>query len=156
MSAGRTYNVSFEAVACTAVQDLIAVYAGASMAFEVVSINLGQVTATTVALLNLSLKHLPATVTAGSVGTAATPRPDTPTDAAATVTARVNDTTQATSSGTVTTMLADVFNVVNGYQWIFPANARPTCKLSEAMVLSLNTAPATLTISGTMKIRELF
>jgi hypothetical protein len=126
------------------------------MAFEVISINIGQVTATTVALLAITLKHLPATVTAGSVGTAPTPAPDDPTDAAATVTARANDTTQATTSGTATTMLADVMNVVNGYQWIFPVGGRPQCKLSEAMSLSLNTAPATLTMSGSMKIRELF
>lgn len=152
----RVYTISFEAVAVTAVQDLIAVYAGASMPFEVHAIQLGQITATVVGNLNLSLKRLPATVTAGSGGGAGTLVAASPSDAAATVTARINDTTQATTSGTVAKVLVDVYNVINGYQWIFPPDDRPECGLNQAIVLSLDTAPGSSeTMSGTLTIAEL-
>ena len=155
---GRTYNVAFKNVSVSAVQDLIAVTATANMAFEVVSFTIGQTdNPTTPALLAISLKHLPATVTAGSGGNSATPDKDLPTDAAATVTGRINDTTQATTGGTADYPHVDVWNTVNGYGWIFPKDGRPSCKPSEAMVLSLDTAPGgAIHVSGSMKIRELF
>ncbi len=157
MSAGRIYTVRFRSVAVTAVQDLCAAYAGTGMAIEVVSFTLGQITQTAVELLNLSIKRLPATVTPGSGGGAFTPDRDTPTDAAATFTARINDTTPATSSGTILFLHPDVINLPNGYQWIFPERARPSCTLNEALIFSLDTAPAALrTMSGSMKLRELF
>jgi hypothetical protein len=153
----RTYTVSFSGVSVTAVQDLLAVYSGASMAFEVHSIQLGQITQTAVEAVRISLKRLPATVTTGSGGTAPTPRPADSADTAATITARANDTVQATTNGTAITLLADSFNLVNGYQWIFPPDDRPVCKLSEAIVLSLDSAPAaSRTISGTIVVAELF
>ncbi len=157
MSAGRTYNVIFRNVSVTAVQDLCAAYAGASMAIEVVSITLGQITQTSVENLQISVKRLTATVTSGSVGSSFTPSLDTDTDAAATFTARINDTTIATTSGSTAYLHADVVNLVNGYQWIFPERNRPTCKLSEALIFSLDNAPAgSRAMSGSMKVRELF
>src|SRR3954469_1266244 len=131
MSAGRTYNVVFRGVSVSAAQDLCSAYAGASMALEVISVTLGQITQTSVENLQLSVKRLTATVTAGSVGNAFTPSLDTDTDSAATFTARINDTTVATTSGSTAYLHADVVNLVNGYQWIFPERNRPTCKLSE-------------------------
>lgn len=157
MSSGRTYNIIFRGVAVTAVQDLCAAYCGATMAIEIVSVTLGQITQTAVENLQISIVHLPATVTAGSVGNSFTPTKDNPTDAAATFTARINDTTQATTSGSADYRHADVFNEVNGYQWIWPERSRPTAKLSEALIFSLDTAPAaSRTMSGSMKVRELF
>lgn len=153
----RIYTVSFSGVSVSAVQDLLAVYSGASMAFEVHSIQLGQITQTAVEAVRLSLKRLPVTATTGSGGTAPTPRKISNGDVAATVTARANDTGVATTNGTAVTLLADSFNLVNGYQWIFPPDDRPVCGLSEAIVLSLDSAPsAARTMSGTMVIEELF
>lgn len=153
MASERTYNITFRGVSVSAAQDLCAAYAGASMAIEVVSIVLGQITQTTVENLAISLKHIAATVTAGSGGSSFTPVPDNPTDAGSTFTARINDTSQA--SGTTLYPHADVFNEVNGYQWIFPK--RPSAKPGEALVFSLDSAPAAArTMSGTMKVRELF
>lgn len=153
----RIYTVQFSGVSVSAVQDLLAVYSGASMAFAVHSIQVGQITQTAVEAVRISLVRLPATVTTGSGGSAATPRPTSATDSAATVTARRNDTVQATTNGTAVTLLADAFNLVNGYQWIFPPDDRPVAKLSEAIVLSLDSAPAAArTMSGTMVIEELF
>lgn len=157
MSAGRTYSILFRSVAVTAAQDLCAAIAGASMALEVISLTLAQLTNTSVEILPISIKLLPATVTNGSGGGAFTPEVDTDTDSAATFTSRINDTTIATTSGTVHYKHVDMWNLVNGYQWIFPERARPSCKLSEALIFSLDLAPAaSRTVSGSMKVRELF
>jgi hypothetical protein len=83
-----------------AVQDLIALYCGANMACELNGIVLGQITGTTVQNLRISVKRLPATVTAARAATRRRRRSCMRGDAAATATARVNDTTQATTSGT--------------------------------------------------------
>ena len=157
MSSQRTYTINFRNVNVSAVQDLCAAYCGASMAIEVVSLTIGQITQTAVELLQISIKHLPATVTPGSSGNSYTPNPDVPTDAAATFTARINDTTPATTGGSVDYKHEDVFNLVNGYQWIWPEKARPNAKLSEALIFSLDSAPAALrVVSGQMRVRELF
>lgn len=156
MSDRSIYTINFHNVSVSAVQDLIAVYAGASMAFEVVGYGISPGN-TTVENLQLNLKRLPATVTAGSGGTTPTPVPDATTGPAATVTAHVNDTTQATTSGTAVYLQSDGLNEVNGFEWIWPEKARPSCKLSEAIVLELASAPGgARTLSGWMKIRELF
>jgi hypothetical protein len=154
---GRIYTVSFSAVSVGAVQDLIAVYAG-TMAFAVHMIELDQVTATAVNNLNITHKRLPATVTAGSGGTSVTPVPLRSTNAAATVTAHCNDTTQATTSGTAAILAAHAVNVINGYLYLPPEADRPVIAPSQAFVLSLNSAPASgsYVMSGTITIEELF
>jgi hypothetical protein len=152
----REYSIEFDGVAVSAVQDLLAVYAGANMAFEVHSITLGQISAVAVGNLRITLKRMRATVTSGSAGAAPTVQKLNDGDAAATVTARANDTTQATAT-TSTKLHADVYNVVNGYQWIFPPDDRPVFQPNQAAVLSLDTAPGSAeTMSGTMVIAELF
>src|SRR3954470_19728381 len=140
----------------SAVQDAIAVMAGASMAFEVVGFGLGPCN-TTVENLPINLKRLPATVTNGSGGASATPTKDHSTDVAATCTARTSDTTQATTSGSAEYLHRDGYNLVNGYEWLFPERARPTAKPGEAIVLEIAAAPSGARVySGWMKIRELF
>lgn len=156
MATKRAYSVSFAGISVSAVQDLVALYSGASMACELHGIVLGQITGTTVQNLNLSIKRMPATVTAGSGGASVTPQKIGRGDAAATATARRNDTTQASTSGTSATIHADVFNTVNGYQFFWPPNDAPTIGLSEAAVISLDTAPGSaLTMSGTLYFAEL-
>jgi hypothetical protein len=152
----REYSVQFNNVAVSAVQDLLAVYSGSGMAFEVHSITLGQISASAVGNLRVSLKRMRATVVAGTGGSAPTVQKLNDGDAAATVTARANDTGQATAT-TTAVLHADVYNVVNGYQWIFPPDDRPVFQPSQAAVFSLDTAPAGAeTMSGTMVIAELF
>lgn len=156
MARGRVYSIQFNNVAVAAVQDLIALYCGASMACELHGLVIGQISGTTVANLRLSVKRLPATVTAGSGGNTATPRKAMSGDGAAVATARINDTTQATTSGTSATLLSDVFNTVNGYQFFWPPDDRPTFAPNEAAVFSLDQAPAgSLTMSGTLIFAEL-
>jgi len=150
----RVYTVEFHNVAIVAVEDLIAIYCGASMAVELHGIVIGQITNTSQQNLNISIKRLAATVTSGSGGSAATPQKTSKNDAAATATARINDTTQATSSG-VTTLHSDVFSTINGYQFFWTQATMPDAALSEALVLSLNTAPvASMNVSGTLYFAE--
>lgn len=155
MARSRSYSVQFNNVAITAVQDLIALYCGA-MGLELHGMVIGQVSGTTVANLRLSVKRLPATVTAGTGGNAATPRKAMSGDAAAVVTARINDTTQASSSGSAVTLLSDIFNTVNGYQFFWPPDDRPTFSPNEAAVFSLDQAPgSSMQMSGTLLFGEL-
>lgn len=157
MGRGRTYAVSFAGVSVAAIQDLIAIYCGSQMAIELHGIVIGQITGTTVQNLRISLKRLAAAVTSGSGGNTASPVKMTRSDVGATVTARINDTTQATSASSAVTLLADVFNIVNGYQFFFPPNDMPTVGVSEAAVLSLDSAPnpSALLISGTLYFAEI-
>jgi len=156
MARGRAYSVEFNNVAVSVVQDLIALYCGSSMACGLLGFVIGQITGTTVANLRIRVRRLPTTVTSGSGGGAATPRKAMQGDAAATATARINDTTQATTSGTAETLHSDVFNTVNGYQFFWPPNMVPTIGISQAAVLSLDQAPgAPMTMSGTLYFEEL-
>ncbi len=136
MIRARPYSVQFHNVSVSAVQDLIALYSGASMASELHGVVIGQVTGTSVANLAISVKRLPASVTAGSGGAAATPQKINRGDGAATATARTNDTSQATTGGTAAVLHADVFNTVNGYQFFWPPADVPTIGPSEATIMS--------------------
>jgi hypothetical protein len=151
----RPYSVSFAAVALSAVQDLIAVYAG-NKAFELRGFTIGQVTATTPQFNRISVKRLPVTVTPGSVGSAQTPVPLLSGDSAAVITARKNDTTQATTNGTAVTLHADTVNWVNGYSFFFPEDeSLPGFDINQACILSLDSAPSpAVTASVTLFCNE--
>lgn len=154
---GRVYTIEFDNVSVAAVQDALAVYAGSGMAFKVHEVTLGQITATSIGNLRLTLKRLPATVTAGSGGSTPTPRKLNNGDAAATVTAHANDTTQATTSGTSQTLRGDIFNVINGFLYQPAPDDRPVIAPGQAFIVSLDSAPASAqTMSGTVTIEELF
>jgi hypothetical protein len=156
-ASGRLYSVGFTAVSISAVQDLIAIYAGASKIVAIQSIELSQVTQATIGSLRWRLRYLPPTVTAGSGGSAGVISPLNPGDAAATCTARTNDTTQATTSGTGINLWSDQWNLINGVLWVPPnVNRPPVSALSGALVLSLDLAPGVgITASGTVTLEEL-
>ncbi len=152
----RVYTVSFKNVSVSAVQDLMAVYCGASAAVEIHWFQFGQVTATTVGNLRFRLVRLPATVTSGSVGNAGTVNKVRNGDASATATARINDTTQATTSGTAVDVLSDIYNPINGYQFLPAPEDRPAADPSQAFSVSLDQAPGSAeTMSGTTCFAEL-
>jgi len=151
---GRMYSVSFTAVSVTAAQDLIGIYgaAGKMCRPRRVSVNIAASTLPTAVGLELRCRFLPATVTAGSGGTAPTPQKLDPGDAAASFTARANDTTPATTSGTAAVLESNGCHIFAGYDYrfSFPPNIGP----SEAFVFELlNTVTATL--SGTVIVEEL-
>lgn len=153
----RLYAVSFSAVAVSAAQDLIGLLATANMAFKVHYVELGQKTLTSWEAKEITLRRNPATATVGSGGSAATPRPFNPGDAAATVTARTNDTTAQTTSGTQAILLARDWEFLNGFFWMPAPEQRPIIKPSEGFAINLGTAPSgSMTASGTVWIEELF
>src|ERR1700733_1041045 len=102
---GRMYSINFTDVSVSAAQDLINITATAGMAFKIHRIEGGQRSLTAWESKPVKLVRLPATVTAGSGGSAVTPQKMNNGDAAATVTARANDTTPATTSGAATVLL---------------------------------------------------
>jgi len=155
MSRSRVYTVGFNNVTLAAVQDLFSLLATANMAFEVHYVKFGQVTQSAIGGLRLRLRRLPATVTVGSGGTAPTPAPIFPNDAAATVTARVNDTVQATTSGTAID-LPDTWDLPFGYLWMPPESDRIIIKPSQAFIVSLDSTPGSLVANGHMAFGELF
>jgi hypothetical protein len=149
------YSVGFTGVTISAVQDLIAIYAGANMALELHMIKLSQVTQSTIGGLKLRIRHATATVTSGSGGNSATPNPVLPNDAAATATARINDTTQATTSGSFKD-LPDGWDLPFGFLWMPPESGRIVIKPNEALILSLDSTPSALVASGYAFFGELF
>lgn len=156
MASGRIYTVSFANVAVAAVQDLISLQSTSGMALEVHEVSIGQITATAIGNLRLTMKRFSGAYSIGSGGSAATPAKANFGDAAAVATGRVNDTTQ-TTSGTSVTFRADIFNVINGYLWLPAPEDRLIIAPSQAFVLSLDTAPGSSeTMSGSMTFKEIF
>lgn len=153
----RNYTMGFSNVSVAAAQDLLALYAGANGAIEIVSIRLGQKTQTAIGGLRVRIRRLPATVTPGTVGSAGTIRQLRTGDAAATVTGRINDTTQATTGGTAVDLVDDVWELINGYYYApETAEARPACNPSEAIVVSLDDPPGgAIVCNGSITFREL-
>lgn len=153
---GRIYSMSLAGVTLSAAQDLMSVTAGSSKIFSVLSVNIGQVTGTTVANARIRLRYLPVTVTAGSGGSAGTMVKWVSGDVAATITGRINDTVQATSSGTAVDLWDDVWNTVNGFLWVPPVQSRPpVIGISGAFVVSLDTALSSLVANASVTVEEL-
>lgn len=153
----RLYAVTMNAVAVSATQDLFNLTATANMAFKVHSIFLGQKTLTTAEMKQIKCQRMPATVTAGSGGSVATPRPLNNGDSAAVVTARINDTTGMTTSGTAVDLYDDVWHFLNGLFWMPAPEQRPIIAPSQGFTVNLPTAPSgAMTVSGTVVIEELF
>lgn len=152
----RLYRDSFENVTVTAAQDLfyLKAPAAAGLALRTISLSAGGVTAS--AEIRLRLKVLPATVTAGSGGTAATvQKTDRKNTVNSVVTARHNDTTQATTSGTAVTLAPWQWNVLGEFAYT-PATPeeRECIDVNEALVLEILGTPASTVISGWIQWEE--
>lgn len=153
---GRVYEANFSNVSVSAVQDLFSIQSTSGMALKVLEIILGQVTMTTVENLRMTFKRFSGAYTIGSAGASATAQKHNFGDAAATATVRVNDTTQ-TTGGTSATIRADVYNEVNGYQYLAIPDKEIILAPSQAFVLSLDSAPALArTMNGSILFEELF
>lgn len=162
MGLGRLYAVEFHAVAVTAQQDLFYIKPAAD---KPVSIEMVKIAVSGVGvdagdaqeeLYDVELIRVPATVTVGSGGTVATPNPISTNDAAAGFTARVNDTTKATTSGTLLNLDSDGMNSRSPYIYLPLPEHRPIVGNAQAIVFRLNSTPAdSILLSGTMLVREL-
>lgn len=94
--------------------------------------------------LRVSIMRLPATVTSGTGGSAATPVPMDSADSAAGVSVECNNTTVATTSGTAVTLAEIGWNERNSpYEMWFPDDRfAPKAKQGEGLVVRMQTTPA--------------
>ncbi len=149
------FTIVCENVSVTADQDILAAYAASTKNLQLIAVELAANGQTTVGNYPIRIKYLGATVTHGSAGSAVTPHNVNSAGAAASFTARANDTTQATSS-TEVDIVASQFNPINGYYWQAPVSVgdEPKAALNGAFILSLDAIAGTLGVSATMWLRE--
>jgi hypothetical protein len=153
---GRTYVVSFSAVAVTAVQDFFYFKAASDKPISPAKVVISVDSSETNEQLKISMKRLPATVTAGSGGSAPTPEKTSPGQGSAGFTARINDTTQATSSGTAVRLTPEGWPSQGGFEYKPDVFERVQFSSSEACVFSLDVAPgSSVNVSGYAFIEEL-
>lgn len=161
MGLGRLYGVEFHAIACTAQQDLFYFKPAADKVISIEMIKIAASGGTADAgdaqeeLFDIECIYLPSTVTAGSAGSSFTPVPKSINDAAAGFTARTNDTTIATTSGTAANRDSDGMNSRIPYIWLPPPEHRDLVANAAAFVCRLKTTPAdSILLSGTALVRE--
>jgi hypothetical protein len=112
----RVYTVSFENVAVTAAQDFFEVSPADDHPVVLLGLNIDQFSDVGDAAEEiLRYKIIRGHATSGSGGSAATPRPQDPGDAAASFAAEVNNTTIA-SAGTAVDLHAGAFNIRSGLE----------------------------------------
>jgi hypothetical protein len=155
----RIYVASFDNVAVgTAVQDIFSLLAGSAKGIQLHHIHLEAAGVTTAAQIRLRLKRGTATITNGSGGTNVTPViVDAGDTLAATATAHVNDTTQATTNGAFSTLAMFQWNVLLPFDYMpGPEDEdREVALVSQALILDLPAGITQTTISGFIKWREL-
>lgn len=157
---GRMYQVPIAFVAQTAQIDIFELTAASAKPCKIHEINLYQSTELGDAQeeqLTLRLKRASGSVTSGSGGTAPTPVPVDPTDAASGLTAEVNNTTKlAVGTGAITDERLMSWNVRLPFEKVFTPETRPCIAAGEKKVLELTTTPAdSITIGGHVLVEEL-
>ena len=155
----RVYVASFDNVAVgTAVQDIFSLKASASKGIQLHHIHLEAAGVTTAAQIRLRLKRGTATVTQGSGGSAPTPAiVDVGDTLAAAAVAHCNDTVQATTSGSFTTLGLFQWNVLLPFDYMpGPEDEdREVADVSQALILDLPAVITATTMSGFIKWREM-
>lgn len=152
----RRYKVTFEKVAVSAVQDLVTIFGASGKMLRIIRtwVDCVDVTAPTNQQLALRCSFVPATLGGSSGGSTPTPAKIDQGDAAASFTAHANDTTKATSSGTIVKIEENGANVFAGWDYMWPSP--PPIGPSQAFVFELITAPTgTLTLSGGCEVEEI-
>lgn len=157
---GRFYSIPFTSIAVTTAVDSFEVKAASGKPFilhEIVMAQSSDYGDAQAEGLAVQIKRATGSYTTGSGGATPTPSQHLTNDAAAGVTAKTNNTTQAVAgSGALTTVRSEGFNEQGGYQYLPTPEQRLTFLQTEAVVVSISTAPAdSITMSGTMVIEEL-
>ena len=153
----RVYTVSFSAVAVTAAQDFFEIIPAADHPVVLLGVFIDQYSDVGDAeeeLLRWSIVRGHAT--GGSGGSAPTPVPLDPGDAAANFDAEVNNTTIA-SAGTGVTLHSGAFNIRSGLAVMFPPEMTPMANNGDdTIVVRLLANPTdSLSMSGTLYVAEL-
>lgn len=160
---GRLYTVVFDNVAVTVAQDFFELNPAADKPIRILAIYVGQTNRVGDAnedMLRWSIVRMTGgTLTSGSGGTAPTPGALNPGDPASSFSAEANNTTQASTTGTTTTLHADTFNTRVGLQYLATPEMWPVGIDSSAtgiLVVRLLEAPgASTTFSGTVYVEEI-
>lgn len=159
---GRAYVVEFHNVAITAQQDLFYIKPAADKVCFIEQVRLSNVGIAADAgdaqeeLFDVEFCYIPATVTASAGGSSFTPQPLSINDSAAGFTARINDTTKATSSGTIVNRDSDGWNVRIPYVWLPAPEHRLIVANAAALTFRLNSTPTdSITCNGSMIVREI-
>ena len=154
----RTYTLTTENVSITAAQDLCQVKNGSSSAkvLRIKRAEFGVTDASPAAsqMLRFRARLLPANVSDGSGGTTPTPQPLDHGDAAAVFTGLMNNTTQATTSGTASVQWASGDFLLSGVDEVFIEP--PTVAPGQSWVFELLNAPTgTVHASTTVTVEEI-
>lgn len=162
---GRAYAVEFHSTTITTAggdQDLFYIKPAADKPCIIEAVYLSNVGVAADAgdaqeeLHRIEVIRLPATVTVGSGGAAMTPNPLATNDTAAGFTARINDTTVATTSGTALWLHSEGWNVRQSYIWLPPPEHRPIVANAQAIVVRLgSTLTDDIVCNGTCIVREI-
>lgn len=151
----RMYSAVFEAISVSAVQDFFELTAPSTAVVCVHEVHITQDAGETSEQLPIHLIRVPATVTSGSGGASVTPRKMMTGSPAAASTVERNNTTVATTSGTLEVLRRQGDNVLNGWHWVFTPETRLWLAPSGVLVVRLATAPgAALTMSGEIVFEE--
>ncbi len=152
----RTYSVSSEGILVAAAQDLLQIKGATGKMLRVKEVNLSctDTSLATGQMLELRVRYLPVTVTDGSGGSTATPRPMDPGDAAASFTCKTNNTTPATTNATAAILREDGMHLYSPYTYPFPVP--PIVGPSESVVFELLAAPSgTVHLSAGAVVEEI-
>jgi hypothetical protein len=155
---GMRYVIPFQGVAITVAQDLWEITIPSTCAAILHEIKVSQSSDATDAQseqLRFTVRHLTGAPTSGSGGSAATPKPLSPSGATARITAEVNNTTRLTG-GTESKSYSDCANVLGpGWHNLAIPEGRWELGPSSFLVIGLETAPAdSITASGYVVIEE--
>lgn len=151
---GRIYKIPIaSATIGTAVQDIFSVK-GALGGLKLHEIHLGS-SNVAAAVLRVRLRRASATITLGSGGSAGTLPPVDPNDAAATATARLNDTTQATTSGAFTTIWETYWDTVLPFDYLPVPEHREMCVLNGGFVFDLPATVTAVVSAGRVVVEEM-
>lgn len=152
----RQYRVTFEAASVSAAQDLLQIKGASGKIVRILKVWAGATDTSLPTAQNLQwrCRYLPATVTDGSGGTAATIAKVDPGDSAASFTALANSTAKATTSGTAAVLHEDGDHVYSKLAEAFPD--RPPIGPGESFVFELLSTPSgTLHLSGGALVEEI-
>lgn len=152
----RNYTIMFESVTVTAAQDLVQVKGASGKIFRPIRawVKATDTTLPTAQMISARCRFLPATVTDGSGGTTPTPAKTDPGDAAASITALMNNTVKATTNGTAIVLDEGGEHIYSGYDVIFPV--RTPIGPSESFVFELlSTVTGTVHLSGGVIVEEM-
>lgn len=152
----RVYTVEFENVAVTASQDFFEITAADDKPCKVLGLFLGQSSDVGDAAEEiLRYRVIRGHTSSGSGGSAPTPSPLLPGQAAASFTSEVNNTTIA-SAGTAVNLHSDTFNIRAGEKLWLPEGCEWWVSQASLLVIRLLSTPTdSLSMSGTLYVAEL-